>query len=319
MWASGRHFDEALIGRIQAAVDADPGISRRALSRQVCEWMDWRSPNGKPQEMACRTALLDLSRKGRLRLAEASKGHAFEKPGGRSRADAAPVSLPLPRVEAGLADLGPVEILAVSSRYSESSWVWNHVMGTYHYLGAGPLCGAQIRYLVRCDRYGWLGALAFSSPTLRLKKREKWIGWSERARRANLGRVILNSRFLILPRVEVPNLASHLLSRALEQVAEDWQTRYGQRPVLVETFVDPQRFRGSCYQAANWTRIGQSAGGKRAHPNGKRCEGRKDIYVYPLSPDFREVLCRKPERRVGEMPRQRSSLGPAGTWEPRSP
>jgi hypothetical protein len=301
MWASGRFFDQAMLGRIQAAVDAEPGISRRALSRRVCEWMDWRSPKGKLREMACRAALGDLARKGAIRLPQAAKGHAFERPARGVGSDVAPISLSMPCVRAELADLGPVEIVPVSSRYAEASRVWNDLMGTYHYLGAGPLCGAQIRYLVRSDRYGWLGALAFSSPTLRLKEREKWIGWSPRARQANLGRVILNSRFVILPTVEVPNLASHVLSRALGQVAQDWETRYGERPVLVETFVDPERFRGSSYQAANWIRIGQSAGGgKRAHRNGKRSEGRKDVYVYPLSREFREVLCREPERRLGE-------------------
>ena len=305
MWASGQHFDEAMLARIQATVDADPAISRRALSRRVCEWLGWRSPNGKLQEMACRTALLDLGRKGALELPEACKGHAFEKPRGSSpAADAPPTCLPLPRVQAELADLGPVEIVAVSSRYSQASGVWNHLMDTHHYLGAGPLCGAQIRYLVRCDRYGWLGALAFSSATLRLKQREKWIGWSERARRANLGRVILNSRFVILPTVEVPHLASHVLSRALGQVREAWETRYGVRPVLVETFVDPERFRASSYQAANWIRIGQSAGGQRAHPNGKRSEGSKAIYVYPLAREFRDVLCAEPPRpRLGALAR----------------
>ena len=209
----------------------------------------------------------------------------------------------MPCIKAELEDLGAVEIVAVSSRYAEASRVWNHLVGTYHYLGAGPLCGAQIRYLVRCDRHGWLGALAFSSATLRLKEREKWIGWSALARKANLSRVILNSRFLILPTVEVPNLASHVLSRAVGQVAEDWETRYGERPVLVETFVDAEQFRGSSYQAANWIRIGQSAGGKRTHPNGKRSQGPKDVYVYPLSRHFRDVLCREPERRLGERPR----------------
>jgi hypothetical protein len=211
----------------------------------------------------------------------------------------------MPGVKTGLAELGPVEIVAVSSRYSQASRVWNSLMDASHYLGAGPLCGAQIRYLVRCERHGWLGALAFSSATLRLKEREKWIGWGARARQENLSRVILNSRFLILPTVEVPNLASHVLSRALGQVAQDWETRYGERPVLVETFVDPERFRGSSYQAANWIRIGQSAGGgKRAHRKGKRSEGPKDLYVYPLSTDFRHVLCREPERRrLGEWTR----------------
>jgi len=120
--------------------------------------------------------------------------------------------------------------------------------------------------------------------------------------------VILNSRFVILPTVDVPNLASHVLSRALEQVAPDWERRYGQRPVLVETFVDPERFRCSSYQAANWIPIGQSAGDKRAHRNGKRSEGQKDLYVYPLSHDVREVLCREPERRLGE---RRSTSAPA--------
>jgi hypothetical protein len=118
-----------------------------------------------------------------LELPAASTGHAFDKPRGSRPVDAPPVSLSLPRVKVELADLGPVEIVAVSSRYSQSSGVWNHLMDAHHYLGAGPLCGAQIRYLVRCDRYGWLGALAFSSATLRLKEREKWIGWSERAGR----------------------------------------------------------------------------------------------------------------------------------------
>lgn len=307
MWASGRHFDEALIGRIQVTVDADPEISRRALSRQVCEWMGWRSPKGKLQEMACRTALRDLACKGALRLPQASRGHAFEKkrrPAVAARLAPGLRAVPVPRVETALAELGPVEMVAVSSRYSQASGVWNLLMDAHHYLGAGPLCGAQIRYLVRCERYGWLGALAFSSATLRLKPREQWIGWSERARRTNLGRVILNSRFLILPSVKVPNLASHVLSRALGQVVEDWETRYGERPVLVETFVDPERFHGGCYQAANWVKIGQSAGGKRAHPGGKRSGRPKDIYVYALSREFREVLCREPARRgLGELAR----------------
>ena len=303
MWASGRQFDEALIGRIQTTVDADVKISRRALSREVCTWLDWRSPKGKLQDMACRVALGELARKGALRLPPASRGHAFERSGGASRSRVTAGSVAVPCVRGELAELGRVELVLVSSRHSEASWVWNRLMKDYHYLGAGPLCGAQLRYLVRCERFGWLGALAFSSATLRLKEREKWVGWSERARRANLGQVILNSRFLILPTVEVPNLASHVLSRALGKVALDWETRYGVRPVLVETFVDPERFLGSCYQAANWTRIGQTAGGRHAHPNGKRSEGPKDIYLYPLSRDVRDVLCREPERRLGELSR----------------
>ena len=310
MWASGKHFDEALVARIQTTVDAEPVLSRRALSRRVCQWMDWRSPTGALQQMSCRAALGKLARKGVLHLPAGSRGHAFEKRGCCSAPQPRCVVEPLPPVQCSLADLGPVEIVRVSSRYCEASRVWNHLLDAHHYLGSGPLCGAQLRYLVRCERYGWLGGLAFSSPTPRLKAREKWLGWSERARRANLGQVIQNSRFLILPTVEVPNLASHVLSRALAQVAEHWHTRYGQRPVLVETFVDPQRFRGSSYQAANWVRVGHTAGGKQAHPNGTRSQGPKDIYLYPLGAHCRDELCREPARPLGTL----ASPAAPGDW-----
>jgi hypothetical protein len=308
MWASGRHFDEGLMDRIQATVDAEPQLSRRALSRQVCEWMEWRSATGRLQDMSCRKALLKLDRQGLIKLPQAQGGYAFEGARASDASDAPAVSIP--QICCSFEDLGPVEVVAVSSRYSESSQVWKHLLQNYHYLGAGPLCGAQIRYLVRSEVHGWLGALAFSSATWRLKAREEWIGWSERARRANLARVIQNSRFLILPTVEVPNLASHVLAQALGQVGPDWQQRYGQTPVLVETFVDPQRFRGSCYQAANWIRIGQSAGAKGSYPNGKVSGGSKDIYVYPLDRDGQRTLCEEPPRRLGCSPQP----GKAADW-----
>lgn len=294
MWASGRHFGEALIERIQAAVDAGPGISRRALSRIVCEWMDWRSPAGELQEMSCRKALLDLHKHGAIRLPQASGSYGFQRP----RNHAADEPICAAQISCTLADLGPVELALVPKGSRGDSRVWNRLMGAHHYLGAGPLCGAQIRYLVRSPVHGWLGALAFSSPTLRLYERDEWIGWSERARRANLGRVVLNSRFLIVPTVEVPNLASHVLARAVSQVAADWHSRYGHTPVLVETFVDPVRFHGGCYRAANWTLVGQSAGRQDAYANGKVTSGPKDIYVYPLDPAWKKLLCTEPARRL---------------------
>jgi hypothetical protein len=159
-----------------------------------------------------------------------------------------------------------------------------------------------MRYLVRSDAHGWLGALGFSSATWRLRKREEHIGWSEPARRANLGRVIGNSRFLILPSVEVANLASHVLGRALRQVENDWEARYGVAPVLVETFVDPERFAATSYRAANWTPIGPTAARADPYPNGKAASPPKDIYVYPLHPDWQSILCTEPERRLGEAP-----------------
>jgi hypothetical protein len=306
MWASGRYFDEATIGRIQAAVDAEPQISRRALSRQVCDWMEWRSPNGALQEMSARKALGALDREGVIHLPAPSRGHAFERPHPTAPTEA----LPIATVQGSLEELGPIELVAVSGRDRERSRLWNGLLDAYHELGAGPLCGAQLRYLVGCERYGWLGAVAFSSATWRLAAREQWIGWSDRARRANLGRVILNSRFLVLPTVEVPNLASHVLGQALGQVGPDWSGRYGVEPVLVETFVDPQHYRGTSYQAANWIRVGETAARQAPYPNGKGSSGPKDIYLYPLRADAPSILCTEPERRLGQRPRS----GPPQDW-----
>jgi len=301
MWAGGRHFDEALIGRIQAAVDAEPGISRGAVSRQVCDWIQWYAPNGSRQEVGCRKALGKLNRKGVLRLPEVGMPQGFAQSRAAGQAcSVAPAQAPV--VRGRLDEVGPVELVAVQSANRPLSQAWNELMQAHHYLGAGPLCGAQMRYLVRSPGYGWLGALAFSSATWKLRKREEHIGWSERARRANLSRVILNSRFLILPTVEVANLASHVLGLAARQVPQDWQRRYGVAPVLAETFVDPERFQAVSYRAANWVHVGQTAEREDPYPNGKPASAPKDIYVYALDKDWRSVLCRQPERHLGEAP-----------------
>jgi hypothetical protein len=202
-----------------------------------------------------------------------------------------------------LKELGEIEIVVVSSRYSKSSRVWNELLERFHYLGKGPLCGAQIRYLVRSSQHGWVGAVAFSGATWRLKSRDQYIGWTEAARRANLGRVVCNSRLLILPTVRVPHLASQVLSRCLARVGEDWTERYGYGPVLVETFVNPARFSGTCYRAANWVKVGQTVARGTAYPNGKVADGPKDIYLYPLKRNWREVLCAEPRVGLGSTPR----------------
>jgi hypothetical protein len=148
-----------------------------------------------------------------------------------------------------------------------------------------------------------VGALAFSAAQWRLKARDQYIGWTEAARRANLDRVVGNSRFLILPSVHVRNLASHALSRCLTRLGDDWTERYGYAPVLAETFVDPSRFAGTCYQAANWVRVGQTVARPTAYPNGKVAEGPKDIYVYPLNGHWKQVLCAAPQAALGSPPR----------------
>lgn len=303
MWLFGQYFNTAMIDRIQAVVRSNPDISRRALSRQVCEWLGWRSPNGKLQDMSCRKALQALHTQGKITLPEINENHyAFQRSKTAKRQKPPGVA----KISCPIEKLGRVEIVPITSRYSKASRQWNQLLDGYHYLGSGPLCGAQIRYLIHSEIYGWIGGLSFSAATWRLKARDEFIGWSERARRQNLQRVVCNSRFLIVPTVRVQNLASHVLSRCLNQLKGDWKERYGYMPVLVETFVDSQRFAGASYRAANWIWVGETAGRTNSFANGKVSDGKKQIYVFPLQQDWQGRLCRESKPGMGALPRPES-------------
>jgi hypothetical protein len=179
-----------------------------------------------------------------------------------------------------------VELVAVEAGSREAQ-TWRALMAREHYLGDKPLCGAQLRYLVRSEPYGWLGALAFTSASWALKARDQAIGWDDAARRHNLRRVVANARFLIRPGVQVPNLASHVLGLASRRLPADWEARYGVRPLLLETFVDPTRFSGHCYRAANWMDVGKTSG---------RRDGVAKQHFPPAAPngEWRERLSAKP-------------------------
>ena len=167
-------------------------------------------------------------------------------------------------------------------------------MEGYHYLGCGPLCGAQMRYLIKSPCHGWLGGLSFSGAAWRVEARDSWIGWNDAARKRHLGKVVCNSRFLILPQVQVPNLASHVLSLSAKRLPRDWFERYGFEPVLLETFVERDRFHGSCYRAANWQYVGSTCGRGRQDRERMNSVPVKDVYVFALREDAREVLCCEP-------------------------
>lgn len=291
----GREFNTSMVAWIAGIARANPSLSRRALSLRVCEKLQWRTANGKFKEVSCRKALLELHRRKLISLPAAEKScfnRAQRKTPGDQRID-------IPEVQCTLKALGKIKIVAISSRYSKLSRIWNELMSRFHYLGKGPLCGAQIRYLVESSQHGWVGALAFSAAQWRLKERDQFIAWTEAARRANLNRVVCNSRFLILPSVRVPHLASHVLSLCTSRLGKDWAERYGYTPLLVETFVDPSRFVGTCYRAANWVHVGQTAARPTAYPNGKVAERRKDIYVYPINGKWKRKLCTEPKVPLG--------------------
>jgi hypothetical protein len=256
---SNQQFTPEIIAHIQALSDANPGWSRRKLSVQVCAWLNWRSPNGKLKEMSCRVALLELERRGLLHLPPAGPA-----PPKRTRRSPVTPYQQEPVIQCSLSELGEITLVLVNGSNTKASRQWNDLMNRYHYLGSGPLCGAQLRYLIHSYRYGYIGGFAFSAAAWRLKPRDEWIGWNDAARRQNLNRVINNSRFLIVPHVQVKNLASYVLSLATKRLAKDWRERYGLEPVLVETFVKHGRFTGASYRAANWIPLGLTQGRGRS-------------------------------------------------------
>ncbi|MFM9025457.1 MAG: IS4 family transposase [Planctomycetaceae bacterium] len=276
----GRHFTSEVLERITQTSRDQPALSRRGLSRQVCEWLGWRNAAGKLQEMSCRKAMLELERRGLVQLPAVTRQFAFQRP----RTPLAPP--PIGSFTGELADLGAIEIVPVRSQ--ALSALWRGMMDAHHYLGSGPLCGAQLRYLVRSERAGWIGGASYSASARRVACRDAWIGWSEESLSANRNLVVNNSRFLIAPSVRVPNLASHVLSRLEKQLADDWDRAYAYRPVLLETYVEQERFSGTCYRAAGWSLLGTTSA------RGRQGTGTsvKRMFVKPLVDDWQATLCR---------------------------
>lgn len=301
MQINGQNFSSDVITWIEEAIARQPEISRTRLSREVCEFLDWRNARGDLKEMSCRLALLKLEGLGLITLPPAA-----DQPQRRNQAQEAceAIAEEAPALACSLHELGAIELVPIKRWDRKRSRIWNRLMARYHYLGAGPLCGAQIRYLIYHERYGYLGGLAFSAAAWRLEARDQWIGWDNRAREKNLHKVVCNSRFLILPQVTVPNLASHVLALCAKRLVDDWQKRYGIAPLLVETFVERGRFQGTCYRAANWIYIGATKGRGRQDRNNEYGVAVKDIYVYPLHGKARERLCDGPSRSFRKMPRR---------------
>lgn len=198
---------------------------------------------------------------------------------------------PCPPITQAAGQLRPIRLERVTKT---STHLWNELMDRYHYLGFTVLRGAQLRYLIHSSA-GCVGAIGFASPAWKTYDRDTWIGWDQTTRANNLHYIVNNARFLLLPWVTSKNLASKVLSLCTKQVPDDWEERYGYRPVLLETFVEQQRFRGTCYKAANWIRVGQTTGRGKWEQKGEEAIRAplpiKDIFVYPLQTDFRDVLC----------------------------
>jgi len=283
MHVAQREFTDEILERIGRTVRDTADLTRGALSRLVCGWLNWTDAAGRAKESSCRALLVKLERRGLIELPPA-RPVSFQ-PGEQASTR---VKEQWPELKMTLQRLGDVELVVVNGNRAHSR-VWRAMMKAHHPLGDGPLCGAQLRYLIRSEQ-GWLGGLSFSSAAWRLGVRDEWIGWSEATRAARLPRIALNSRFLILPSVQVPHLASHVLGLATRQLAGDWQQRYGYKPVLVETFVDSSRYRGTCYRAANWIELGLTEGRGRQDRARMEQVSRKHVFVYPLQRNWRKIL-----------------------------
>jgi hypothetical protein len=298
----GRELSPAIVERLNRC---DGDLSRRALSRQLCQWLDWKGPSGKAQTTTARVAIQQLERRGLLQLPPAKP---FQ--GQTQRRSSNAWAKALPPLCGSLGQIGPVELVLVRSRQSLAFRQARSLLQAFHPLGA-KLCGSQLRYLIVCPQ-GPLGVLTFSAAARRLRPRDQWIGWSDAARAENLHRVVNNSRFLLRPGVPVKNLASHVLALALKRLPDDWQQRHGYEPWLVETFVEPRRYRGSCYRASNWCELPDTTAGRGRNDRQHRADRQpKRIFLYPLSPQAQKRLCRLPSQP--RLARARPTLRPVPT------
>jgi hypothetical protein len=283
----GRDFTAADIVAMRHLIEAHPDAHRARLSRLVCEHLGWRRVDGRLKDMSCRVAMLRMQDDGLLVLPTPLCGNANGKRYGRRTPAAEPELLPLttPAGQHEGLHLDPV------TGGGDASHLWNEYVDRYHYLGYHPLPGAQMRYFARRGDGQVLALLGFGAAAWKAAPRDDFIGWTPPQRKARLHLVANNARFLILPWVCSRNLASTLLAMASRQLSGDWERRYGHPLVLLETFVELPRFRGTCYKAANWLQVGETKGRGKLDRHHEANLPRKSIWLYPLTRDFRSHLC----------------------------
>ena len=278
----GRNIGDEEIAFLRRFIAEHPTLSRWALSRQLCEVWEWKQANGALCDALCRGLLLLLERGGAIEL-PAVRGH-FPKRLEQRPEPLVPDDRP---VRGPLVELGALEFQQVRRTPQEA--LFNSLMEQYHYLRYQQPVGEHLKYLVSAQGQV-IACLAWCSAPRHLASRDRFIGWSAEARKRNLRLLAYNTRFFILPWVEVPHLASHILGRMAKIVPRDWQQMYAHPVYWLETFIDPARFKGTCYRAANWQCLGTTTGrGHNAHTK-KRTQPVKELFGLPLTPRFRKLL-----------------------------
>lgn len=282
----GKNVTTAEVEFIKGLIAAHPTLSRRRLSTKLCEAWNWVQANGQLRTMVCRGLMLALHRAGRIQLPPVRQ--VSLNPLAQRRKPTPVLDLRWEPIQATVRELGPIEIRQV--RRTPEDKLFGSLMEAHHYLSYTQPVGEHLKHLVYAGGIP-IACLAWSSAPRHLAPRDRFIDWTKEQRKAGIGGVAYNSRFLLLPWAKAPHLASHLLARVAPIVSADWQKLYRHPIHLLETFIDRERFRGSCYRAANWIYLGQSTGRGKADLTHRANRALKELWVYPLSRDFRQRLC----------------------------
>ena len=282
----GRRITPVIVERIRSLLATNPSWNRSRVSVELCEEWNWRDQKGRLKDMACRTLLLKLERLDEIRLPPRQR----PSPNAHRNRQLREVAHELSSIESNLSTLRPLQIEALITG-DERLDLFKFLLHRYHYLGHRNSVGENLSYLVRDRKGRLLACMLFGSAAWKIKSRDDFIGWDKQTRERNLSLLTNNTRFLILPGVRVENLASHLLSQVTSVISEHWMHKYGHPIHLLETFVERQRFRGTCYRAAGWTHVGATVGRSRNDVHGTLKVPIKDIFLYPLTAVFRGRLC----------------------------
>jgi hypothetical protein len=283
---SGRYFSKKELRQIQQTVEMFPNLSRTELAFTICEHLSWTTPKGSNKINSCLGAIEQLENLGYIKLPakQIKKKRVTKK---IVYSDKTVEGVP---ILCSLEEITPLELRIVKDKNEVS--LWNEYVDRYHYLGYKHPIGDTLRYFIVSKKLNnrLLGCLMFTPAVWHLSDRDTWIGWDKKDREKRLNLIVNNNRFLIFPWVKVENLAGKALSIAVKQIRNDWQQEYLYRPVLIETFVDPSKYSGSCYRAANWKCVGKTTGKAWKDEANTDKTSSKTIFVYPLELNFRAIL-----------------------------
>lgn len=277
----GRDFTPKELEQIRYLIKNNPEFNRTRLSTEVCRMFQWLKPDGKLKDMSCRVAMLRMDKDGLIRLPPSTRTRQPVR-----KIEFTPATDPQSPVICPVNQLSQLHLRMVTKT---TSALWNEFIERYHYLGHSPLPGAQLRYFVTTGEQ-IVALTGFGAAAWQTAPRDQFIGWNHDQRKKNLHLIVNNARFLILPWIQSKNLASKILSMTIRLLPIDWKKRYNIRPVLMESFVQKNRFAGTCYKAANWINVGETKGRGKLGPPGKISVPIKDIWVYPLDKKFRVLL-----------------------------